>query len=121
MPASDVLATVKLRLEITGADQDTLITSFIDEVGQRILHYCNILEIPVELGLVWASMTIDALRIEQPNIPEIANTNGGAAAEIQIGDTSIKDSELTNASKAIIAKVVLNYRTDLTRYRKLRW
>lgn len=123
MPASDVLATVKLRLGIMDIALDPLIDSYVQEISRRILHYCNIAEIPIELESTWSSMTIDVLRIEQPSIPEIANTNGGAT-EIQIGDTSVKpsgDSGLVNTSKSIIDKVVLNYRIDLNRYRKLRW
>ena len=123
MAASDVLTKVKLRLGLIDILYDELIDSYVQEIGQRILNYCNILEIPIELESTWASMTIDALRIEQPSIPEIANTNGGAT-EIQIGDTSVKpsvDSGLTNTAKSVIDKVVLNYRIDLNRYRKMRW
>lgn len=123
MPSNEVLTTVKTRLQITGDNLDVLLSSYVQEIGQRILNYCNLAEVPLELELTWASMTIDAVRIEQPSIPEVANTNGGAV-EIQIGDTSVRpsgDSGLTNTSKSVIDKVVLNYRIDLNRYRKLRW
>lgn len=124
MPSSEVLAVVKLRLGLNDSNlYDEIIDSYVQEIGQRILNYCNILEVPTNLEPTWASMTIDALRIEQPNIPEVANTNGGAV-EVQIGDTSVSpsgDSELTNTSKLAIDKIVLNYRIDLNRYRKMRW
>ena len=122
MPVTDVFNTVRLRLRLTD-DWDALVTSYVQEIGQRILHYTNLSEIPPGLEPVWASMTIDALRIEQPNLPGIAETNGGGE-EIRIGDTSTapaKTAGLTNTAKSVIDAVVLNYRVDLNRYRKLRW
>ena len=121
MPAREVLATVKLRLGLDDS-HDALIDSYVQEIGQRILHYTNLTEIPAALEHTWVSMVIDALRIEQPNLPGIAETSGGES--IKIGDTSVSPasgSGLTNASKSVIDRVVLNYRVDLNRYRKLRW
>lgn len=122
MSAADVLATVKLRLGLDDS-HDALIDSYVQEIGQRILHYTNLSEIPPELEHVWASIVIDALRIEQPNLPGIAETTGGGE-EIRVGDTSTapaKTAGLTNTAKSVIDEVVLNYRVDLNRYRKLRW
>lgn len=124
MPASEanVLSLVKLRLGLTD-EWDALVDSFVQEIGQRILHYCNVTEIPVELESTWSSMVIDALRIEQPKLPGIAETSG-AGEEITVGDTSSKPAQgsgLTNTAKSAIDQVVLNYRIDLNRYRKLRW
>ncbi|MGD9678424.1 MAG: DNA-packaging protein [Vulcanibacillus sp.] len=123
MPTNEVLTLIKIRLQVSDDSLDVLITSYINEIGQRILNYCNLLEVPLELEPIWASMTIDALRIEQPSISEVANTNGGAV-ELQIGDTSVKpsgNSGITNNSKSVIDNLVLNYRIDLNRYRKMRW
>lgn len=122
MPATDVLVTVKLRLGLDDS-HDALIDSYVQEIGQRILHYTNLAEIPAELEHTWASMVIDALRIEQPNLPGIAETSGGGE-QVKVGDTSTapaKPAGLTNTSKSVIDAVVLNYRTDLNRYRRMRW
>ncbi|WP_213528715.1 phage head-tail connector protein [Paenibacillus cisolokensis] len=122
MPATDVLKTVKLRLGLDDS-HDELIDSYVQEIGQRILHYTNLAEIPAELEHTWASMVIDALRIEQPNMPGIAETTG-AGESVTIGDTSsapARPAGLTNTAKSAIDTVVLNYRVDLNRNRKLRW
>lgn len=124
MPASEaaVLSLVKLRLGLTD-EWDALVSSYVQEVGQRIQHYCNLVEVPDALERTWASMTIDALRIEQPKLPGIVETSG-AREEITVGDTSVSMSDgdgLTNTSKSVIDAVVLNYRTDLNRYRRMRW
>lgn len=122
MAENNVLSTVKLRLGFDGT-KDDLIVSYTDEIGERIKHYCNIKEIPEALNPTWAAMTIDAMRIEQPTLEEIEATSGAAEA-VQLGDTSVRPAEtqgVTNTSKEVIDQVVLNYRIDLNRYRKLRW
>jgi hypothetical protein len=122
MPATDVLAKVKLRLGMDDS-HDALIDSYVQEIGRRILHYTNLTEIPAELEYTWASMVIDALRIEQPSLPGLTEMTGGGE-EIRVGDTSTapaKPAGLTNTAKSAIDAVVLNYRLDLNRYRKLRW
>jgi hypothetical protein len=125
MPAAEsaaVLSIVKLRLGLTD-EWDALVSSYVQEIGQRILHYTNLSEVPNALEHTWASMVIDALRIEQPKLPGIEETSG-AGEEITVGDTSTKPAQgsgLTNTSKTVIDTVVFNYRTDLNRYRKLRW
>lgn len=68
-------------------------------------------------------MVIDILRIEQPKLPGIEETNG-TAENIKIGDTSISpanSSSVTNASKKVMESIVTNYRVDLNPYRKMRW
>ena len=122
MPEADVLAIVKLRLGFDG-QWDELIGSYVSEIGDRIRHYCNISDIPTALERVWASMAIDLLRIEQPKLPEIEESSGEAES-ITIGDTSTAPAQakgVTNVSKSIIDELVLNYRADLNRYRRLRW
>jgi|GEM_PF-870721 len=119
---SNVSTIVKLRLGLTN-EWDALVDSYVQEIGRRILHYTNLSEIPAELEHTWASMTIDALRVEQPQLPGIAETSG-TGEEISIGDTSSRPAQgsgLTNTSKSAIDAVVLNYRVDLSRYRRMRW
>lgn len=119
----EVVKLVKARLRLTDDSLDALIESYVDEIEQRILHYCNLTQVPAGLRWTWASMVIDALRIEQSSVDEIDAT-ADRAASVQVGDTSVSPSSaggVTNTSKAVIDQVVLNYRVDLNRYRKLRW
>lgn len=120
---ADVLALVKTRLHLAGDSLDALIESYVDEIEQRILHYCNLTQVPAGLRWTWASMVIDALRIEQPSVDEIDAT-ADRGASVRVGDTSVTPSSaggVTNTSKSVIDQVVLNYRVDLNRYRRLRW
>lgn len=124
MPATEanVLKLVKLRLALSD-EWDALVDSYVQEIGRRILHYCNLDQVPDVLEHTWASMTIDALRIEQPKLPGIAETSG-EVEQVTVGDTSTapaKPAGLTNTAKSVIDEIVLNYRVDLNRYRRLRW
>ncbi|AYB39974.1 phage head-tail connector protein [Brevibacillus laterosporus] len=119
----DVLALVKLRMGLAKDDLDLLIKSYIHEIEKRILHYCHISEVPEALQFVWASMVIDVLRIEQATVSEVAAATP-TSESIKIGDTSTspgKSEGVTSTSKGVIDSVVLNYRVDLNRYRKLVW
>ncbi|MCC8435475.1 phage head-tail connector protein [Brevibacillus sp. M2.1A] len=119
-----VLENVKLRLGLADGTRDALITSYITEIGLRIKHYCNISSIPDDLVYVWTSMAIDAVRVDLPNVDEIADSVGGGS-NVKVGDTSTASGgsggELSNTAKSVIDSVVFNYKMDLHRYRRLRW
>lgn len=123
----EVLKIVKLRLDISD-ELDELINSYIREIGRRIRHYCNIIKIPDDLTWVWASMVVDAVRVDLPNVDEIEETVGGQDGSVKVGDTSASNgggggsgNGLTNISKSVIDKVVFDYRADLHHYRRMRW
>ena len=117
---ADVLTLTKSRLRITAEDHDRLFLSYVEEIGQRIQHYCNLTEVPDGLKFVWSSMVVDVLKTEQQSIPEVAAVSGGAV-EIKVGDTTAKEAPGKAAAKSAVDAIVLNYAVDLNRYRKLRW
>ncbi|MBB6632766.1 DNA-packaging protein [Cohnella thailandensis] len=122
--AVEVRETVKARFRIANNDLDTLIDSYVREIGRRIRHYCNIIDIPDDLSDVWASMVMDALRVEQSDVPGIAE-NVPNNMSVKIGDTSTapagSSGEITATNKSVIDAIVLNYKADLHAHRKLRW
>lgn len=120
----DVLPIVIMRLRPPFNIPDDLMISYIEEIGQRILHYCHLTDVPDGLKFVWASMAIDALKIEQAGDEAIHEATGGAL-NVKVGDTQTSPANnsagLTDTSKSVIDALVLNYAIDLNRYRKLRW
>lgn len=123
MNAEDIWPIVKLRLGLVDESLKPLIETYIEEIGNRITHYCNVDVIPDDLKYTWTAMVMDALRVEQSSVDEIADTTDGDET-VKLGDTSVapaKSHGLTNTTKSIIDAVVVNYRIDLNRYRKLRW
>lgn len=121
----NVWPIVKLRLGLNDDTLQPLIETYIAEIERRIKHYCSISKVPDDLLHVWASMVIDAVRVELPNVEEIEDTVGGQANNVKVGDTSVSagsaGDNLSNTAKKVIDKVVLEYRHDLNHYRKLRW
>jgi len=123
--AADVWPIVKLRLSLVDDTLKPMIDTYITEIEQRIKHYCNISKLPDGLLYVWASMTMDAVRVELPNVEEIEDTVGGQVNNVKVGDTSVSGgssgNNMSNTAKSVIDKVVLNYQHDLNHYRRLRW
>jgi len=122
MAAEDVLRTVLLRMDLKETSK-ALVMSYVDEMGNRIKHYCNITAVPQQLEGVWASMVMDALRVEQASRDEIADTITDNES-VKIGDISVgpaRGSEVSSSSKGIINSLVLNYSKDLNHYRRHRW
>lgn len=123
--ASDVWPIIKTRLGLIDDTLQPLIATYIAEIERRIKHFCNISQLPDDLLFVWASMVIDAVRVDLPNVGEIDDTVGGQGSNIKVGDTSVSGGGsgggLTNTSKAVIDQVVFDYRADLHHYRRMRW
>lgn len=118
--SADVLELIKIRLGFTDVSLDALLNSYIPEMEQRILNYCNVDAVPDGLKFVWASMVIDVLKVEQSTLPQV-QTALGNSVEVTVGDTTTKTKPGSAPSKSVIDAVVLNYRVDLNRYRELRW
>lgn len=118
-----VLELVKNRLEISDDSQNDLILTYVDEVGNRIKHYCNIDGLPNDLKFVWASIAQHIIFYVQGSYTgETADT----ISSVKIGDTqtSINQPNKLNSpafSNKVIDDVILNYKADLSPYRKLRW
>lgn len=125
MTASDVWPIIKVRLGLVDEKLKLLIDTYIAEIERRIKHYCNIKSLPDELLFVWASMVIDAVRVDLPDVDEIDDTVGSQASNVKVGDTSVggggSGGGLTNTSKAVIDQVVFDYRADLHHYRRMTW
>jgi hypothetical protein len=120
---TEILNLVKTRLHLSDASQDPLIDTYVSEIGNRITHYCNVDVVPDELKFTWTAMVMDVLRVEQSSVDEIANTTDHGET-VKLGDTSVAPAKIpgiTNTTKSTIDEVVVNYRIDLNRYRKLRW
>ena len=130
----NVLVEIKLRLGLADASQNILIDSYAGEIGYRILHYCNISDMPDDLLYTWAAMTIELLRMMEGSNAHLfgdnALTEEDAVNSIKLGDTtvSIGGKTATIASKTgggtpkdILDSVVRQYRFDLIHYRRMRW
>ncbi|MFC4305793.1 DNA-packaging protein [Cohnella boryungensis] len=122
----DVWPIVKLRLDLPDDARKPLVDTYIAEIERRILHDINHRRIPEGLLYVWASMVVDAVRVDLPHVDEVDATVGGPAGSIKVGDTSVSGGGgsgggLANTAKSVIDQVVFNYRADLNHYRRMTW
>lgn len=117
-----VLAIAKARLKFVD-EEDELVMTYIEEVGNRIKHYCNIKDIPEELKYVWASI-VQHLYFHLQQAYE--GKKEGVVSSIKVGDTQVgfeQDSKNANPgiSAQMVDEIILNFKADLNRYRKVRW
>ena len=115
-----MLSKARKRLNLTSSDKTALLEDLIEEVGYRILHFCRRDDIPVALEYTWLRMVIEAY--EEQTAPS-AQAEGTFVSSISEGDTTIGYSQFTNGAtrtSSLIDDLVLNYKIDLVRYRKLR-
>ncbi|WP_145333346.1 hypothetical protein [Paenibacillus xylanexedens] len=122
-----IIAEVKrrLKLDVNDIEHDYLIGTYVDEVGLRIMNYCNISVIPDELSYVWVAMVASALSTEQINVlrPPVEPVE---AFEVKIGDTTIKPVAAVKPTPAtptvaVIDGVLRDYQGELNAFRRLRW
>jgi hypothetical protein len=116
IPVAEIKDLVKVGLIVSNTNLDALINSYIPQIEQKILNYCNVEEVPDGLKYVWSSMVIDLIKVKHSTLPEIMAVLG-STVEIKAGDTTTK----VTANKSSIDSIVLNYAGDLNAYRKLRW
>lgn len=132
---------VKVKL---GADtpSEPLLKITVDEIEQTILNYCNINEIPKELTYTFANMVVDLFRYEDEFIKTTTvsvegeeeeaepDVNTGNINSIRVGDTTItfgsgSDTSIYNKNlrshQANLDTVVLDYESQLKKFRRLVW
>lgn len=112
----------------------------IEEIEEVIKSYCNIDNIPKALKFTWANMAIDLLRYQvttqsTPSTEASAGgvdfnaSNTGNISSVKIGDTNISFSSGDNSLNALSKKshqanlddLILNYKEQLQRYRRMTW
>lgn len=133
MTPLEILAVKLTDTNITGVQRQLA----IEEIGQEILNYCYISEVPAQLYFVQANMARDLLLYEQElnRVPDAGGTDeaalSGKISSISEGDTSVsfgnKSAAELNRERLLgdhrkaLDTLILNYRHQLQEFRKLRW
>ncbi len=104
----------------------------IDEIEDVIKNYCNIKEVPEALKYTWANMTVDLVRyqytMDMGEDNDLDDINLSDISNLKIGDTQIS-LQGNNSIKSRILKghypnldnIVLNYRNQLNKFRRMVW
>lgn len=134
---SEVLEVVKYKTKNRDIDEE-LMSMAADEIEQVILTFCNLNKVPAALKFAWANMIVDLLNYQL----EIDKLHSGihdddelefssnAISTIDIGDTKVglgggasydaKDRAL-RSHNAYLDDLVMNYREQLMRFRRMVW
>lgn len=114
----DVIEIVKAKVPPEKLPNDILLDMYLEEVRQSILTFCNRTDIPTELNFVYANMVIDLIAGENNKTNSEANR---VVTSIKEGDTQISYGSSISASESSTIEILNNYKSQLLRYRKLRW
>ncbi|HWL13442.1 MAG TPA: hypothetical protein VNQ57_10670 [Ureibacillus sp.] len=91
----------------------------IMRIESFVKEYCNRCDIPPALNFLVADMVIDYLSLSDINYNPEAYT---AAKSIKEGDVSVELSSASlSAGEASLQGILSNYKSQLNKYRKLRW
>ena len=104
------------------------------EVEEVIKHYCNIDEVPEVLKYTWANMAVDLAKYTyQSNISGddvLEGLDASDVSSLKIGDTNIGlqgGSSSNERNKALkshrpnLDQIVMNYKEQLNRFRRMVW
>ena len=121
---------------------EPLLNLTIDEVEQEIKNFCNIKEVPRELTYTFAHIVVDLFRYRQEFInatkkpgegeedDDDITINEGNMNSIRVGDTTItfgsgSDTMVYNKNmrshQANLDDVILNYKAQLKKFRRMVW
>lgn len=118
---------------------ELLLDCNIDEIEQTIKNYCNIAEIPKQLTYTWANMVCDlhnhdcwVNKDNNSKEDDFGNlqVNGSDVNSVRVGNTTVSfgSGGSTNSRKralnshmANLDDLILNYREQLNKFRKMVW
>lgn len=110
------IGRLKKLLGLSGEDtsRDTSLQFILDDVQETILNYCNLEEMPSGLTNTAYRMAIDLYRYDAPG----EATAPMRVSSISEGDTS---TSFSRVSDELEGGILRDYKSQLNRYRKLRW
>lgn len=95
--------------------KDTILEFILEDVEEMVKNYCNVPTIPEQLNSTILRMAIDLYKNESLGSEDIAL---GSISSISEGDTSVSYRSSASEFKESLLK---DYKSQLNRYRKLRW
>lgn len=103
----------------------------IGEVEQSIKNYCNIDEVPEALNYIWANMALDLVNYNFESNNQAGDTiatDPSDVSSIKVGDTQIQlgggtgsRANVLRSHKPNLDQIVMNYREQLNKFRRMVW
>ncbi|WP_125153105.1 phage head-tail connector protein [Clostridium rectalis] len=104
-----------LGIALEDDSKDFLLKFALEDVEQIVKDYCHIKEIPEALNTIVLKMAMDMYRNE--NLGE-EESSLGSVSSISEGDTSVSYRSVASEVKD---SLIMDYKTQINRYRKLVW
>lgn len=95
--------------------KEMILEFILEDVEEIVKNYCNVSVIPEGLNSTVLRMTIDMYKNESLGSEDIAL---GSISSISEGDTSVSYRSSASEFKESLLK---DYKSQLNRYRKIRW
>jgi len=115
----DVFEIVKAKLPADKLPDDTTLALHVAEVGQSILTYCNLSSVPSGLTFVHANMVIDLINGE---IKRLTPDEAQMVKSIKEGDVTVAfDGSSSSFSELTTESILNDYKSQLNKYRTMRW
>lgn len=92
----------------------------IDEAKIVIMNYCNISSVPAGLMFTHANMAADLLNASYP-IQGLESVPLSEVSKATIGDVSLDLDASRKSHKINLDSLILNYQSQLDKFRRLRW
>lgn len=135
MTDNDIVRLIKSKIPkiiIAKNIEDDYILYSVKEINQAVMNYCNIPKVPAALTYTISNMAIDLILYEIARDAALsgdpdAQLDASRITSLNIGDTLIKfgkdngsnRQEILSSHKAKLDDIVMNYREQLNRFRRL--
>lgn len=114
-----MLENIKDVLEITDNSKDKLINRYISKVTQKVLNYCNLKELPIELQGFVEDKVISIMQYKLQSAS--SDKSSREVKSIQRGDTKIEFATISEKDE----KTLLNFSNldmkELNNFRRVAW
>lgn len=120
-----MLITIKILLgiDINDYSKDQVLNTYAEVMAHKVMSYCNIPSIPVQLEDVVAEMTASLYRTQYGlNNTVIAAPQAQQIKKETVGDHTIEYATTTNSSGTSVTSEILNdYKLQLNPFRRIKF
>lgn len=93
----------------------------LEEVETAFRNYCNRSDIPSDARFVIANLAVDLLKSQHGDVNSSAEAPAGELASISVDDVNLSFDANARSHTVNLDDLLLNYREQMNRFRKMRW
>lgn len=93
----------------------------LEEVETAFRNHCNRSDIPNDARFVIANLAVDLIKSQHGDVNSSADAPAGELASISVDDVNLSFDANARAHTVNLDDLLLNYREQMNRFRKMRW